>query len=716
MPTRKTTYCFTFYLIFFLLLAGHTISLSGQNNPYKISDSLYTLYHRLFLLRTDARCIALTDTLFREAGKQGDKKAQCLALTVPVQYYASLRDYAHKREAIERLKDVSRANGYLQYYYYAWNEKVVDLLNAGNSLRALQEAELMKKQAFTDNHPYGIFICLRQMGHIQIARHNFAKGKEYYKEALDYMLKNLPDQDPSRLYNDVAACDLDVDPRNALEYAGKAVECARTDAARVTALITKCRALSWLNRPEDFNACYEEVLKLARKIHYPDSSPGILALNIYKAMYDKDFARAHALADKFSVKGESLMRHSDICFDAGDYLQAYRYLRKYHAYQDSINNLTQSSDIAEFNALMGNERLKLENSRLDLKNAGLMMEQMQQQMTLEQYDAANDRLTLENRELELKSLHADADRKEADIRRQKAENLRQKDLLEQQEETAHYRLIIFSIVIFFLLALVAFLIFYLQRRRKSMRQLQKKNQELAVARDEAQSANRMKSLFIQNMSHEIRTPLNSIVGFSQLIANPDMELEPEEQQEYSELIVSNSELLTTLVNDLLGLSELQSGKYVTKIASHSCADLCRESIATVTHRKPQDVKLYYTCDTPPDYTILTDGQRVRQVLINFLTNAEKHTERGEIHLHCSLTEVPGSVTFSVADTGCGIPPEEAEHIFGRFEKLDDFSQGFGLGLSICRLIADYMGAAVKLDTSYKGGARFLFVLPVNDNL
>ena len=105
-----------------------------------------------------------------------------------------------------------------------------------------------------------------------------------------------------------------------------------------------------------------------------------------------------------------------------------------------------------------------------------------------------------------------------------------------------------------------------------------------------------------------------------------------------------------------------------------------------------------------------------QILINFLTNAEKHTTQGEIHLHCSLTENPGYVTFSVTDTGTGIPPEYSETIFERFEKADNFGQGTGLGLNICRLIAERLKGQVLLDKEYKGGARFVFVLPVKKSI
>lgn len=139
----------------------------------------------------------------------------------------------------------------------------------------------------------------------------------------------------------------------------------------------------------------------------------------------------------------------------------------------------------------------------------------------------------------------------------------------------------------FLFLFTCFLIFYLYRRRKTMAILQEKNEELTVARDHAEESDRMKSFFIQNMSHEIRTPLNAIVGFSQVLSTPDMEVDDEEKEEFSMLIQQNSELLTTLINDVLDLASLESGKYRMHLAPHRCNELCQVAMVSVVHRNPK---------------------------------------------------------------------------------------------------------------------------------
>jgi len=231
---------------------------------------------------------------------------------------------------------------------------------------------------------------------------------------------------------------------------------------------------------------------------------------------------------------------------------------------------------------------------------------------------------------------------------------------------------------------------------------------------EVEQANQTQKNFLQNMSHEIRTPLNAICGFSQILTTPGLRemVTEEEMAEYADIIQTNTELLGTLVNDILDVSDLDSGKYRMNMGDCPVNTVCRKAINTVRYRCPDHIKLYFTTEVDDDFTIHSDPQRAQQIIMNYLTNAIKHTEQGEIHVHCSLSEHPGKVTFSVTDTGEGVPADKADIIFGRFEKLDTFKQGTGLGLNICLRIAKLMNAEVKLDTSYTGGARFVFIHPL----
>lgn len=224
------------------------------------------------------------------------------------------------------------------------------------------------------------------------------------------------------------------------------------------------------------------------------------------------------------------------------------------------------------------------------------------------------------------------------------------------------------------------------------------------------AANKAKSKFLQNMSHEIRTPLNAMFGFSQLLGLPDGSNTDEERERYNTYIYNSYQLLDMLISDILDVADSDHGNYRISLSHVTVNSVCRSALSAVEFRVPSSVKAYVTTDFPDDFSVTSDSRRIQQVLINFLTNACKNTERGEIHLHCSSTENPGRVTFSVTDTGKGIPKEKAELIFNRFTKLDQYVQGSGLGLNICRTIADKLGGEVYLDTSYTDGARFVFVI------
>lgn len=223
------------------------------------------------------------------------------------------------------------------------------------------------------------------------------------------------------------------------------------------------------------------------------------------------------------------------------------------------------------------------------------------------------------------------------------------------------------------------------------------------------AANRTKTKFLHNMSHEIRTPLNALFGFAQLLGLPDGTWTPEEKEEYNTYIFNSYNMLDMLIRDIMDVADSEhAGSYHVEIGDVVVNNVCRSALMSVEGRKPYNVNMYFTSDLPDDYVVKSDGRRIQQVLTNYLTNACKNTAEGEIHLHCSRTEEPGKLTFSVADTGIGVPASKADEIFKRFVKLNEYVQGAGLGLNICQMIATKLGGEVYLDKTYTNGARFVF--------
>lgn len=252
----------------------------------------------------------------------------------------------------------------------------------------------------------------------------------------------------------------------------------------------------------------------------------------------------------------------------------------------------------------------------------------------------------------------------------------------------------------------------LQQVQKELDDVKLKLEDNKKAAESAQRANKMKSLFLANMSHEIRTPLNAIVGFSSIIASQCDTLPEEERREMGELIQTNSNVLLKLINDILDLSRIESGKISFDFSEVDIVKLCMTVFATA-KRNNKNRYVEYIQDIKVDKLVInTDENRLRQVMINLLSNAAKCTERGSVTTCLEVDSKRRLVVFSVTDTGCGIPKEKAGKIFERFEKLDEFKQGTGLGLAICRTIIKKFGGDIWVDTDYTGGARFVFTHPL----
>ena len=260
---------------------------------------------------------------------------------------------------------------------------------------------------------------------------------------------------------------------------------------------------------------------------------------------------------------------------------------------------------------------------------------------------------------------------------------------------------------------VLFLIFLLVLGWKKIFRLKRSQIRQEAMKEKAVQAIQRKNMFLSNMSHEVRTPLNAIVGFSAVLTDEDESFDDESRREFSEIIKVNSFQLLKLINDILDFSDFENDNITFNIRTHDAVKLCNEVVETVMASRKLEVEMRF--DTDLSVLMLdTDDARLRQVLINLLVNAAKFTEQGSIVLELKMADVDTAL-FSVTDTGCGIPPEKQHLIFERFEKLNDFVQGSGLGLSICQLIVKYMNGKLWVDSGYTRGARFCFTHPLKYN-
>ncbi|RGM36979.1 PAS domain-containing sensor histidine kinase [Bacteroides sp. D20] len=231
-------------------------------------------------------------------------------------------------------------------------------------------------------------------------------------------------------------------------------------------------------------------------------------------------------------------------------------------------------------------------------------------------------------------------------------------------------------------------------------QLKQTEAMLIQAKEKAEEADWLKSAFLANMSHEIRTPLNAIIGFSSLLHYVENE---QEREQYISLINHNNQLLLKLINDVLDLSKIEAGHIELHSEWFNPAELIEESITEYERNVPAGVKLFARYPAAPGQ-IEHDPMRIKQILNNFISNALKNTVQGYIEVYYE-TDTDG-IRISVSDTGCGIPPDKLGMIFERFEKVDSFAQGAGLGLSICKSIVEKMNGVITVDSTMGVGSTF----------
>ena len=275
---------------------------------------------------------------------------------------------------------------------------------------------------------------------------------------------------------------------------------------------------------------------------------------------------------------------------------------------------------------------------------------------------------------------------------------------EAEREVTRTWFLLMAAVILFLTLLAAALFYIMQSRRRHLTQLKK-------AYAQALESDKMKTAFIQNISHEVRTPLNIISGFSQVIADPELDAGIEERREIAQMTQKNARLITSLIDEMLLVSLNESKEKAVKENPVEINDLIRDLLQEAEANLSPQTKINFESELPNDFTILSNEYMLKIIINALIDNAEKNTPEGSITVKASKPS-DNELTLTVEDTGCGIPADEAEHIFERFVKLDTFKEGIGLGLPLCRMLLEKLDGTINLDTTYTKGARFIVKLTV----
>ena len=253
---------------------------------------------------------------------------------------------------------------------------------------------------------------------------------------------------------------------------------------------------------------------------------------------------------------------------------------------------------------------------------------------------------------------------------------------------------------------------YISDLERVKTETERRNQELIIAKSKAEEADHKKAAFIQDLSHQIRTPLNIIGGFTQVLRDEHETMDETEVSAITHDIMQNSHTISNIIDNWMRTLALEGIDKVERNDDISCNEVCETAAETITLRHPDTVTLKVEHHVPDSLHIITDKGCLLKVLSELLHNANKYTREGSITISCIQPDSQ-SVCFMVSDTGPGIAEEQHEHVFSQFTKLDDFSEGLGMGLTLCRKLAGLLGGHITLDAAYTKGARFVLTLPVS---
>lgn len=625
-------------------------------------------YKQYFNDPTDPIVLTASDTLFDMAIRCNDTVMAKIALGAKVDYY-----YYGQGEnrtdsiiaGVNRLKQYARSVGNAELYYWAWAARLVNYyIIQGEYNIALLEAEKMLQEAKGEKKQGSIAECYYALANVYTAKGLVKKSQEFMLKEID-IFENA----------------------NVFRYN---ISCQYSDAAKI---------YIDLGEAEKAPELLKKALKTSRST-YHEVTAKLVYVSLYLAQGDTAAARKALEECRQMYMGEpSMKRHIHYLYDVeidynwrvGNYNKALSVLDERETELRKKNNLTTLMALRKTKAdILWDMNRKEEAAGL---YRDFLLEQKKEKERNEEI-TTSEFATM----LNLQQLNAEKVRLEK---------------ISQKKQLQNTRTILFSV-----LGLLCIVVIFLWQQRKlnaklhraknkldeQNRTLIKAEEELRKAKEVAEQSNWLKTMFIQNMSHEIRTPLNSIVGFSGVLV--DMLDEKEDIGQYVALIESNSKLLLKLVGDILDISILDSEVEI----KHNAVDVnacCQASIDAAGASFDPGVKLIFepACD---ELIINSNYSYIVQVLDNLLGNASKFTHVGSVTLTYEVKKEDNQLIFTVTDTGIGIPVEEQERVFERFVKLDNFSQGAGLGLSICRIVAERLGGYLRIDKGYTQGTRVIF--------
>lgn len=629
------------------------------------SDSIPAYYKQLREKETDpSSYLSLWNDLKRKAdGQRGDK-------TVDYYYlYRNLTNFFYHSNDVDSLKKYTPVFKDLclklndEYYYYrSWDLLCESMLFSNELKEEVTEHQKMYEDALKRQSDIGMAYSTSRIGMSYATRSEYAKAQSYINQSLGLFEKRKCWNEYITMSSNYIIILKNLDKEEeALHTFHRLDSLADTflasdditpHAARI--LMIKDMASEICQQPEDtvmLKKYLKEIEEVYKKV--PNLSP------IYRYNSKEKYANlTNNLTEKIAYQDSA----------AQYYLKRRNMINLSRIYKDMAKSLYETQ--------------KFEKAYLMLNEYILLNDSIHRKEFQEQLSELSTRFNINKLELEA-----------------------QKASMRARNMQYYYAC---ALIVILLITLIVGIKFYLHKLR-SNRLLRQQADELLHANERAQQAHLMKTAFIQNMNHEVRTPLNAIVGFSECLTQ--MQFGVEDTQEICSTIKENSDKLLKIIGDMISIANIDSGDNTLNFRPLSLDKCCKQLIDEMQEGIKSDIKLYYT-SSHDDLSVITDESIVHQILTNLLHNAIKFTGQGEIELSYRTDEKRKKLFFLVRDTGPGIDESLKEKIFERFYKVDSFVPGSGLGLSLCRVLAERLSGEVYLDCSYKEGSLFVFVQPL----
>lgn len=560
------------------------------------------------------------------------------------------------RNVTGRLKQACEAGGNEQLMYRAWSNEAIFEATHQRRTHALEIAREMEEHAQKQNSVFGQYTAIHVMGVIYHQMRDYHQAEATFKKAIAFLRKHAPEQSAAADYIELMLISVNgynnVD--QGLAYAVEALDEPNLSVQhrlRVLTMLCQVEGEKPDPDPDTFNKYYEERLQV-KQVTAADRADHAVELlyHFVNGRYD----RALELSDSLSSIDQGLFEKARIMHKLGKDNEAYLHMLRYKSVRDSMNRAERFGLLSEYITQLNNERLSHQNLKLEKQNARLR------------------------------------------------------------------NWFVLTLIVLVIILIVMSGTYVVRKLRHQNKQLGKAHEEERharmaeeTARKEAEMELDVKREFLNNVAQELRSPLNPITGFSDILADENISLQPEEREMMSQHIRENSKRLTGIIDNMIELSFYESKTSLQKGDVVSPFVVCQNAVdyARIHWLKDKpEIEVAFRSDLPEDLTIKSDYQGVNRVVRELMLNAAKFTEKGGILLNLMETK-DGKVRFMVTDTGPGIDPERIEHIFHPNVQKGHDVKMTGMGLAICNHIAKLLNCTLSFDEKYKKGSRFIFDVP-----